>query len=34
VPNTPEVRKYMATGVVNDGEIGEMSENKELVFAG
>jgi hypothetical protein len=34
VANTPEVREYMAFGVVNDEEIGEMSEIKEVVYAG
>ena len=34
VPNTPEVREYMAIGVVNDEEIGQMSEIKEVVYAG
>jgi hypothetical protein len=34
VPNTPEVREYMARGVVDDEEVGEPSENKEIVFAG
>ena len=32
--DTPEVREYMAIGVVNDEEIGEMSEIKEVVYAG
>jgi hypothetical protein len=34
VPTTPEVREYMAIGVVNDEEIGQMSEIKEVVYAG
>ena len=34
VANTPEVREYMAIGVVNDEEIGQMSEIKEVVYAG
>ena len=34
VPNTPEVREYMAIGVIADEEIGEMSEIKEVVYAG
>ncbi len=34
VPNTPEVREYMAIGVVADEEIGQMSEIKEVVYAG
>ena len=34
VAHTPEVREYMAIGVVNDEEIGEMSEIKEVVYAG
>ena len=34
VPNTPEVREYMAIGVIKDEEIGEMSEIKEVVYAG
>ena len=34
VPGTPEVREYMAIGVVADEEIGEMSEIKEVVYAG
>jgi hypothetical protein len=34
VPNTPEFREYMAIGVVNDEEIGETSEIKEVVYAG
>ena len=34
VPNTPEVREYMAIGVVKDEEIGETSEIKEAVYAG
>ena len=34
VPNTPEVREYMAIGVVKDEEIGEPSEIKEVVYAG
>jgi hypothetical protein len=31
---TPEVREYMAIGVVNDEEIGQPSEAQEVVFAG
>jgi len=34
VPGTPEVREYMAIGVVNDEEIGQPSEIKEVVYAG
>ena len=34
VPNTPEVREYMAMGVINDEEIGVPSEIKEVVYAG
>ena len=34
VPGTPEVREYMAIGVVNDEEIGQVSEIKEVVYAG
>ena len=34
VAGTPEVREYMAIGVVKDEEIGQMSEIKEVVFAG
>jgi hypothetical protein len=34
VANTPEVREYMAIGVVKDEEIGQMSEIKEVVYAG
>ena len=34
VANTPEVREYMAIGVINDEEIGQMSEIKEIVYAG
>lgn len=34
VAGTPEVREYMAIGVVNDDEIGQMSEIKEVVYAG
>lgn len=34
VANTPEVREYMAIGVVKDDEIGQMSEIKEVVYAG
>jgi hypothetical protein len=30
VPNTPEVREYMAIGVINDEEVGQMSEIKEV----
>lgn len=31
---TPEVREYMAIGVINDEEIGQPSEIKEVVYAG
>jgi hypothetical protein len=34
VANTPEVREYMAIGVINDEEIGQPSEIKEVVYAG
>ena len=34
VAGTPEVREYMAIGVVNDEEIGQTSEIKEVVYAG
>ena len=34
VANTPEVRECMAISVVNDEEVGEMSEIKEVVYAG
>ena len=34
VAGTPEVREYMAMGVVNDEESGQHSEIKEVVFAG
>ena len=34
VANTPEVREYMAICVVDDEEIGQMSEIKEVVYAG
>ena len=34
VANTPGVREYMAIGVVKDEEIGEMSEIKEVAYAG
>ncbi|SRR5581483_9619517 len=34
VPGTPEVREYMAIGVVNDEEVGEPSEIKEVAYAG
>ena len=34
VANTPEVREYMAIGVIADEEIGQMSEIKEVVYAG
>lgn len=34
VANTPEVREYMAIGVVKDEEVGQMSEIKEVVYAG
>jgi hypothetical protein len=34
VPGTPEVREYMIIGVIDDEEIGQPSEIKEVVFAG
>ncbi len=34
VANTPEVREYVAHGVVDDEEVGAPSEIKEVVFAG
>ena len=34
VAATPEVREYLAIGVVNDEEIGQPSEVQEVVFAG
>ena len=34
VPGVPEVREYVAHGVVDDEEVGEPSEIKEIVFAG
>ena len=34
VANQPEVREYMAIGVVNDEEVGQPSEIKEVVYAG
>jgi hypothetical protein len=34
VHNTPDVREYMAIGVINDEEVGQMSEIKEVVYAG
>ncbi len=34
VPNTPDVREDMAIGVINDEEVGQMSEIKEVVYAG
>lgn len=34
VANTPEVREYMAIGVINDEETGQPSEIKEVVYAG
>lgn len=34
VPGTPEVREYMARGVINDEEVGQPSEIREAVFAG
>ena len=33
-PNQPEVREYMAIGVVNDEEVGQPSEIIEVVYAG
>ncbi len=33
MPNTPEAREYMAIGVINDEEVGQMSEIKEVVYA-
>ena len=34
VPTTPEVREYMAIGVLADDETGQPSEIKEVVYAG
>jgi hypothetical protein len=34
VAGVPEVREYVAHGVVDDEEVGEASEIKEVVFAG
>ena len=34
VPGQPEVREYMAIGVVADEEVGQPSEIKEVVYAG
>lgn len=34
IPGTPEVREYMAIGVIDDEEIGQPSEIKEVVYAG
>lgn len=34
VPNTPEVREYMAIGVIADEETGQTSEIREVVYAG
>jgi hypothetical protein len=34
VPGTPEVREYMAIGVLADDETGQPSEIKEVVYAG
>ena len=34
VAGTPEVREYMAIGVLNDEELGQPSEIKEVVYAG
>ena len=34
VPGVPEVREYMAIGVVADEEVGQPSEIKEVVYAG
>ncbi len=34
VAGAPEVREYMAIGVVNDEETGQPSEIKEVVYAG
>jgi len=34
VPGTPEVREYMAMGVLDNDEAGQPSEIKEVVFAG
>jgi hypothetical protein len=34
VAGTPEVREYMAIGVIADEEIGQPSEIKEVVYAG
>ena len=33
-PGTPEVREYMAIGVIKDEEVGQPSEIKEVVYAG
>jgi hypothetical protein len=34
VAGTPEVREYMAIGVISDEEAGQPSEIKEVVYAG
>ncbi|MEQ1861461.1 MAG: hypothetical protein ABMA13_16180 [Chthoniobacteraceae bacterium] len=34
VAGQPEVREYMAIGVIGDEEVGQMSEIKEVVYAG
>ena len=34
VPTIPELREYMAIGVINDEEIGHPSETKEVAYAG
>lgn len=34
VPGTPEVREYMAIGIIADEEVGQPSEIKEVVYAG
>lgn len=34
VPGTPEVREYMAIGVIDDEETGQPSEIREVVYAG
>jgi hypothetical protein len=34
VAGTPEVREYMAIGVIDDEEVGQTSEIREVVYAG
>ena len=34
VPGTPEVREYMAIGILKDDEVGQPSEIQEVVYAG